>query len=181
MKNKNTFMIAISGICLAFSVIGVFLASFVPGVELTLYAVSSFFVGVVLVETGLKGGTLLYLASSLLIFFIVPNKLAVIPYVFFFGIYGIIKYIGEKPSNKIVQYIIKIAFYSLTAGLGIFAFKEVVFGNIKLPDYSNWIIFGGGLLMFVLYDFIYTLGMEFYKERIKKHINKDKKDSFKLS
>ncbi|MEG0291901.1 MAG: hypothetical protein RR495_04715 [Anaerovoracaceae bacterium] len=180
-RNKNTFMVALTGICLAFSVIGVFLASFVPGVELTLYALSSFFVGVVLIETGLKGGVLLYIAATLLIFVIVPNKLAVIPYALFFGIYGIIKYIAEKPENKIVQYAIKLIFYFVVAGISIFAIKGLFFGDMGIPTLGNWALFIGGTFVFVLYDFIYTLGMGFYRDRIKKHISKDQREDFKLS
>ena len=181
-NNKdNTFRLALSGICLAFTVVSVFLASFVPGVEMTLYLISSLFVGAVLIETGIKGGIMLYIAASIMIFIIVPNKLAVIPYVFCFGIYGIVKYLAEKIENRPISYLVKIVFYGVVIGVALFFFKELFFGSFNLPNYSNYILLGGGLLVFLLYDYIYTLGMELYKNRISKNVKKDRRDDIKLS
>ena len=47
---------------LALSVVTLFLASFVPGFELTLYAVSSLYTAVMIMETRVKGGGLFYIA-----------------------------------------------------------------------------------------------------------------------
>ena len=92
MANKKTFKIALGGICLACTVLFMFGASIVPGVELTLYALSSLFIAVMIIETGIKGGIGLYVAAILLGLLIVPKKLGILPYVCLFGLYGILKY-----------------------------------------------------------------------------------------
>ena len=71
--------IALGGICLALTVIFLFGGSIVPGIELTLFAISSLFTAVMILETGVKGGVLLYAGAVLLGFAIIPNKLAMIP------------------------------------------------------------------------------------------------------
>ena len=85
MKTSKTMKIALGGICLALTVIFLFGGSFVPGIELTLFAISSLFTAVMILETGVKGGVLLYAGAVLLGFAIIPNNLAMIPSAFFFG------------------------------------------------------------------------------------------------
>lgn len=80
MKTSKTMKIALGGICLALTVIFLFGGSIVPGIELTLFAISSLFTAVMILETGVKGGVLLYAGAVLLGFAIIPNKLAMIPY-----------------------------------------------------------------------------------------------------
>ena len=86
----------LGGICLALTVISMYASSIVPGIELTLLAISSLFTAVMLIETGVGGALLLYGASLILGIALIPNKLAVLPYGFFFGYYGILKYYIEK-------------------------------------------------------------------------------------
>ncbi len=167
-SSKNTFKIAFGGICLAFTVVAVFMASIVPGLELTFYAVSSLFTAAVIIESGIKAGLMLYGASCILCFILIPDKAALIPFVFFFGIYGVIKFIAEKAKNPFGQIIIKTLFFMAIFGTGFFFFKSLFFGNISLPDYSLWVLIPGSLLIFILYDYIYTLMIKLYRQRIKR-------------
>ena len=80
--NSNTKTIATGGICLALAVICLYFASFVPGAELTLYALASVFVAVMADERGVAGGALVYAGASILAFLIVPAKLGILPFVF---------------------------------------------------------------------------------------------------
>ena len=66
MKRDKTFKMALGGICLALTLIFMFAGSVAPGVELTLFAISSVFVAVMILETGTGGGILLYAAAVLL-------------------------------------------------------------------------------------------------------------------
>jgi hypothetical protein len=114
LRTKTT---ALGGIMLALSVVTLFLASFVPGFELTLYAVSSLYTAVMIMETRVKGGGLFYIASSILALLLVPNKAAVLPYLFFFGLYGIVKFYIEKIRKQPVEIILKLVFqYSVSFG-----------------------------------------------------------------
>ncbi len=155
------------GICLALTVIFMFAGSIVPGIELTLFAVSSLFTAVMIMEAGVKGGVLLYAAAVILGFVIVPNKLALIPYAFFFGYYGILKFFIEKLRNGILQIVIKTAFFAALLCIGLLGFKELLLGAVALPDYPVVILIIAGILIMLVYDYIYTLLINFYLKRIR--------------
>lgn len=167
-SNKKTFNLALSGICLAFAVICVSAASIVPGAEMTLYAISGLFTGVIVLETGVKGGALFYVGAVLLSLVFSPNKVNVIPYIFFFGIYGFIKYYAEKLRSVPAQLGVKVLSFAAVFFIGFTCFKELFFGNITLPDISVWLLAIGGIGLFVLYDYIYTLAIIIFKKRIKR-------------
>ena len=59
-NNKKIFRMTLGGICLALTVISMYASSIVPGIELTLLAISSLFTAVMLIETGVGGALLLY-------------------------------------------------------------------------------------------------------------------------
>ena len=82
MKQNRTGKIAMGGICTALAVIFMFGASFVPGIELTLFLISSLFTAVMVIEAGAAGGLTVFAAASLLGLILIPNKLALIPYIF---------------------------------------------------------------------------------------------------
>ena len=89
------------GICTALAVIFMFGASFVPGIELTLFLISSLFTAVMVIEAGVAGGLSVFAAASLLGLILIPNKLALIPYVFCFGYYAVLKYYIEKIKSGV--------------------------------------------------------------------------------
>jgi hypothetical protein len=166
--NKSTSNIAIGGICLAGSVLSVFLASIIPGAELTLYAVSSLFVAVMIIEAGMRGGWMVYGGTILLSFILIPNKLALIPYVFFFGLYGIIKYYSEQNRHAAIQLGIKASVFLVVFGIGYLFFRELFFGNIKIPELSLPILAFAGLAFLFLYDFIFTQIIQIYRRRVRR-------------
>lgn len=165
-KNKSTFKIALGGILAALTLVFMFGASFLPGIELTMYALSSIFVAIMILETNPKWGVMLYVVTSILGLLVVPNKLGVIPFVFFFGYYGIVKFYIEKIGNAVVQMTLKISLFLIVFGTGYFFFKELFFGNITLPSYPIWIIVILGVAVFVIYDFIYSGLINYYRTKV---------------
>ena len=176
MDRKGTNTIALGGICLALTMIFLFGASFVPGIELTLYALSSLFVAVVVIERGPKSGLLLYVAAAILGLILVPNKLGMLPYICLFGYYGVAKYYIEKSCGQTLQIIVKALLFAVILAIGLWGTKGLLFGNIDLPEYSAFIIFAGGIVMMMLYDAIYTFAIRIYRDRVKR----EKLPEFKL-
>jgi len=176
MDRKETNAIALGGICLALTVVFLFGASFVPGVELTLYALSSLFVAVMVIERGPKSGLLLYLAAVILGLILVPNKLGMLPYICLFGYYGVVKYYIEQLHKPVVQIIIKVVLFAAVLAVAIWGTKGLLFGNIEMPGYSTVVIFMGGIAMMMIYDAIYTFAIRIYRERIRR----EKAPEFKL-
>ena len=177
MDRKGTNTIALGGICLALTIVFLFGASFVPGIELTLYALSSLFVAVMVIERGPKSGIMLYVAAVILGLILVPNKLGMLPYICLFGYYGVVKFYIEKSLRRPVQLAAKAVLFAVVMAIALWGTKGLLFGNIQLPDYSTVIIFAGGIVMMMLYDAIYTFAIRIYRERVKR----EKTPEFKLS
>lgn len=177
MNSKTTYRIALGGICLALTLVLLFAASVVPGAELTLYALSSIFIAVMMMESGLKGGLGLYAAAVILGFFLIPSKVGILPYACFFGLYGIVKFYIEKIKQPAGQMLLKAAFFAAVLAAGLFLFKGLLMGNIQLPDLPKGILLAVGIVFLMLYDLIYTLLIRIYRKRVKR----DEKIHFDLS
>lgn len=168
MMNKiNTKTVAMGGVLLALSVATLFGATFVPGIELTLYTLSSFYIAFIMIEISPNAGWIFYFASVMVSFVIVPNKGGLIPYTIFFGLYAIVKYYIEnfKKLSQLIQIILKLLFCNLMFVLGFIFFGELFLGAIQVPDLALPIIIIGSQVFFLAYDYIFTLVIGFYLKR----------------
>lgn len=167
MDKNRTKMIAASGILLALSIVTLFAATFIPGIELTLFALSSAYVAFVLIEFKHGAGWIFYIASVLLSFVLVPNKAALIPYALFFGVYPIIKYYIEKSRrmHQIAEVLLKLVFFNAMFAAGFYLFGEAFTGAIQIPDLAFPLIIAGGQIFFLAYDYILSLIIGFYMKR----------------
>src|SRR5659263_724633 len=75
----STQKIALVGVLSAFAVITVYFESILPVNKLTLLALSSFLVSIIVIEAGIKASFLFYTVTSLMIFIVIPKKTSLIP------------------------------------------------------------------------------------------------------
>jgi hypothetical protein len=164
-NNKRVKSIALGGILLAFTVICVFLASILPTSVLSLYAISSLFISVIIIEFGTKAGWVFYLASSILSVILIP-RLEVIPFVVFFGLYGLIKLYIERLHSRVLEYILKLIYFNICLVLALIFLKEIIMVGVSL---ATPIYVAAALLevVFLVYDYVYTLFIRFYATRLK--------------
>lgn len=166
-SKSNARRIALNGILGALALISLFLAAVMPTSRLALYALSSFFISVAIIESGIKAGWLFYGSTALLGLILLPDKLAMAPYVIFFGFYGIAKYYIEKLGRLLPEYIIKFAYFNVSLAIAWFFIRQVFIVEIaiKLP----WLVIVIGLeAVFLLYDLAYTLFIAYYRDKLKK-------------
>lgn len=164
-QDRRTKKVALGGLMLALQMATLFIAGFVPGIELTIYALSSLYAAIIIIETNISGGIIFYFASALLALLIIPNKAAILPYIFFFGIYAIIKFLIEKIGKQLIEIPLKLVFFNTSIGAGIILFESMFLGNINLPEYSRILLILGGQVLFLLYDYLFTLLIAFYRKR----------------
>ncbi len=157
--------ISLGGILLAFTVISVFLASVLPTSKLSLYAISSLFISVIIIEFGAKSGWVFYLASSILSAILVP-RLEVIPFIVFFGIYGLLKLYIERLNSRVLEYVLKIVYFNICLILGLLFVKEIILDGINLSA-PIYIIAALLEVVFIIYDYVYTLFIRFYGSSLK--------------
>lgn len=156
--------IAYTGILLSLNIILLILSNIIPINTLFFMGAASFIVSIVIIEYGGKYGAIFSIASILLSFFIIQNKSQWIFYVFTFGIYGLVKYLIEKNQTVYIELVLKIAFANLIAVLLYIILKAFIF----IP--MNLLTVIGFEIGFIVYDYVYTLFIEYYDVKIKKII-----------
>ena len=171
----KTNKVALSGVLLGLNMIILFGATMLPGIEMTLYALSSFVTAIIVMKASPKSAAVFYVATVSLAGVLLPNKLAILPYALFFGYYGIAKYYIEKmPCGKLkdihrqaVEIVCKIAVFGAAFGAGILIFKEGFTRGLSLPDLPVLIICVAAVAVFLVYDYVFTLILVQIKKLIK--------------
>ena len=166
-SSLNTKRIALNGILGALAVVSVFLATVLPTNRLSFYALSSFFVSIVVVEYGIKNGWAFYVSTFLLALIIVPDKMEVIPYAVFFGIYGIVKSYIERLNRIVLEYVLKYLYFNTCVACAVFLIREVFLERLRI-NLSLWLIIIALQGIFLVYDYVYTLFIRYYINRLKK-------------
>ncbi|MDO4834266.1 MAG: hypothetical protein Q4A40_04430 [Bacillota bacterium] len=222
-RNSKTFKIALGGICLALALIFLFGATIVPGIELTLFAISSLFTAVMILETGtvhgkhtasadiaqnsntdssyaasaddkhdrtpnspqsdgsggsqnaaaqnthsgIGGAASVYAGTSVLGLILIPNKLALIPYIAMFGYYPILKFYIEKINSGVLQLTLKVIYFAAVISVGLLAFKSVIARSISLPNHPTALLIVLGTALMILYDYILSFLISRYIRKFK--------------
>lgn len=176
MKSKTNNLV-LGALFSALSFVFLFLSGIVPGIEMTLYAAASAFPALMIIEAGRAAwhegkqpsaipGILVYVVTVLLGFLLMPNKLAIVPYALFFGIWGIIKYYIEKFNHPVTRNGLKIIVFGGIFSVGYLGFREICFGNMSLPDLAFPIMLVAAVAVLMLYDYIFSLGIQYYIKRV---------------
>lgn len=164
----TTKTIALCGIFLVFTLLFLFLAGSITNIQMVSYCLSSIFVIIILEESNLRAGIAFYVASSLLALLILPNKLGVVPYVLFFGHYGIWYYWYTKAKNKHLVHAINY----LVANIGIFAIyftcKEL-FVALRIPSFIIFILVVE--IFIFLFDYMYGRCLFYYRRDIRSKLS----------
>lgn len=162
---SSTKTVALAGVLAALSVVCLYVASVVPGVELTMFLASSLLIAVMMIESKGKGGWQLYIGASTLSFLIVPNKIALIPYVLFFGLYPIVKSIIERKIVGKAQLAYKLAFFTVVM-IGIYKFAaEILFGGTLLENAPIVVLLVVGEIFFIVFDWVLSTLIGYYYRR----------------
>jgi hypothetical protein len=161
--------VALMGILLAITVVTLYAESVSPTGKLSLYVLSSFFSAVVIIEAGIRAAWVFYISSCLLTLILLPNKLALTPYIVFFGIYAIFKYHVEKIGRRLPVYILKLAVFNAAVIVSYLLARSVFFQEITIKLYL-WIVIPALQFIFLLYDYVYSLFITYYQVKIKRII-----------
>ena len=163
----RSIYIAESGLLVALTIVILFATSILPISTLSILTVASCLIPISIIRTSIKNALLVYIASSILSFFLVPTNISIY-YTLFFGIYGIIKYFIEKFRNIFIELIIKLIAFNLLLGIAYLITKS--FLGIISPEFSFWILWIIAQGAFLVYDYALTLAISFFLNRFHKHI-----------
>ncbi len=164
LKSKD---VAYLGVLLGLNQLFIILSSVIETNTIILFAVAALLIGIVIEEFGVKSGVVFYIASCLLGFFLTFNKVELITYVIFFGLYSLIKYMLEiKIDNKYILHGVKLIYFNASLVAMYFAVK--LFTPLKL---TWWMILAGQVL-FIVYDYAFTIFITAYIKNIKPKIHR---------
>lgn len=172
---NRTKRIALIGTLSAISVLCVFLTSIMPTGRLSLFTVSSFLVSIIIIEYGDKQGWIFYIVTNLIAYILIPNKIGIVVYTSFFGIYGILKHYIESINNMMWEYVLKYTFFNTCIVFVLLVFKVVINRDITIGTIGNikftfWIVIAIAEVIFFIYDYIYTLFVQYYKHRLRRFL-----------
>ncbi|MEZ0536759.1 hypothetical protein ACAG39_05840 [Caldicellulosiruptoraceae bacterium PP1] len=151
----NAKRLSYSSLLTALCVIFIFLASILPKGKSIFYILSSICILLSIWLFNIKTGFLVYLSSSILSFFIVPNKFSVVFFLIFSGFYPIVKAILEKGYKPLIEIILKYLYFNI--GLIIFYFmSKLIIKEVLNFRYGIILTIISSEIIFILYDYLLT-------------------------
>jgi len=165
-RSRNTTRrIAFTGILSAFVTIVLVIESVVPTGRLGFYVLAGFLLSVVILECGPKWGWASYLISSAAGILIIPEKLNILPYIMFFGIYTLLKFHIESLRKTWLEIFLKLAAFN------IFLWPAWSMMKVFIPPVltKGPMVIVAGLvsqIAFAFYDILFTAWIRFYFEKI---------------
>jgi hypothetical protein len=174
---RSAHRVSLTAMFASMSLLFLYLASILPTMNITMFFLSSVFVMGLVLEEEIGLAFLMFAVVSLLSLLLLPDKLLVIPYVMFFGHYGIGKYYIETGiRDKIIRYIIKLLYYNVALVLiyivTLFVNTDVLSG-VMYFNVPLYYLIPLAELAFVLYDFLFTKVTAYYFSHIRRSLMKD--------
>jgi len=172
MKAKNPARrAAMGGILAALSVACLLAAAYLPAGKLGFYFVAAFLPIISIAEGDRPTAALSSLAASLVALFILPNKVAVLPYVCFLAWYAILRDLFSKLSRVAGKLLLLLCF---DAGVFVWGLiLSTVFGIFPSQLFSFdmtpllWALAAvASQAAFFAFDFLFGLCVEYYSKKL---------------
>lgn len=157
--------IAYSGILLGLNIVLLLISNLISINTMFFMGLASLIISVIVMEYGVNTGVVFYIASIILSFVVMPNKAQWLLYILTFGIYGLVKYFIEKGRSIYTEVILKLIFANLVAVILYLILKNIVIIPINIITIIVYQV------AFLVYDYVYSLFIEYYNEKIKRIIN----------
>lgn len=149
-------MIALSAITTALSVIFIVIGAFIETFDLSCLFMASVCLMLPLSKNMRLGAFLSYIATAILSFIFSGVRFQIlIPYVMFFGLHPIFnEIVVYKKWNKFLAFLIKAVWFIGTLFVTYYFTSMFIFENEIILKYINIVLPIGGLIVFVIYDFV---------------------------
>lgn len=163
-------IVALSGMLAAVALVIQLLASLIPSGWTALAAVAGLAVAVAVSAAGYVSAVLCYVVSGLLALILLPAKHVAILYVCLFGVYPLIKSLLERLKWRVVEYVLKLAFFNVVLGLlylfGYQLFFQSAVAAWKYPLPFLPVLCVVGSVIFLAYDYAFSKVMALLQARV---------------
>jgi hypothetical protein len=155
------------------SLVFLYLASILPAGRVAAYFLSSVFVMGLVLEEEIGLSWLMFAVVSALSLLLMPNILRAVPYVLFFGHYGIGKYVIQtRVKDKVAGYILKLLYYNVALVLMYLLAKSVIEQDLLNIGIEFWLVIVLAEIAFVVYDFAFTKATAYYFNHMRRFLMK---------
>ncbi len=171
---RTAHRVSLTAMFASMSLLFLYLASILPTMRIAMYFLSSVFVMGLVLEEEIGLAFLMFAAVSVLSLLLMPNILRVVPYVLFFGHYGIGKFFIEMNiKDKVVRYIIKLLYYNVAIVLMFLLAKQILIQDVLGTGIAVWIVIILAEIAFIIYDFAFTKVTAYYFNNIRRKLMKN--------
>lgn len=175
--HRTAHRVSLTAMFASMSLLFLYLASVLPTMRIAMYFLSSVFVMGLIIEEEIGLALLMFGAVSLLSLLLMPNILRVVPYVLFFGHYGIGRYyIQTHIKSKVGGFLLKLLYYNAALVLIYLLARQIINEDIfqhELFRNALWIAIILAQVAFILYDYLYTKVTVFYFNNIRRMLMKN--------
>ncbi len=170
---QGAYRITLPAMLLALTLVFIYLSSVVTVVSVSFLFIASIFVSALMVEREPILATIVFFAATILGFVIVSDKMRMIPYVLFFGHYGIVKYYIEKIRNVVLRYAVKLAYFNAAVIAAYFIIPKLLISADISAILPPWALLLIAQPIFVIYDVVFSWIANYYYRNIRKHLIRD--------
>ena len=175
--HRTAHRVSLTAMFASMSLLFLYLASVLPTMRIAMYFLSSVFVMGLIVEEEIGLALLMFGAVSVLSLLLMPNILRVVPYVLFFGHYGIGRYyIQTRIKSKVGGFVLKLLYFNAALVLIYLLARQIINEDIfqhELFRNMFWLAIVLAQIAFVLYDYVYTKIVTFYFNNIRRLLMKN--------
>ncbi len=174
---KLSFNIAFCGIMSAISVMVMF-GALIPSLAYAMPAVAGMIIWTVSSQINIKWAYLSYGAVTILSFMLIPEIEANCFLLSLFGYYPVLCESLKKIKNKVIGYIVKLIVFNISAVATykvlciILSAEKMLEGLEDLGKYAVFVLWGAGLIAFILYDFFLETYKQIFNMYVKPKLNK---------
>ncbi len=163
----NTMIYVMFGVM---TMVCLYMTFVLPKVSVLFYILSAFFVMGILIEDRPLAAIIMYIMVSGASLLLLPIPYA-LPYIMFFGHYGIAKHFCERIKDKIVGYIAKLTYFNAFCALIYFLILATGFLPSDITEaLPIWALVLIVQPCFVLFDLSLSFAQRFYDNNIRKKL-----------
>ncbi len=172
--HRTAHRVSLTAMFASMSLLFLYLASVLPTGRIAMYFLSSIFIMGLVIEEEIGLAVLMYIGVSLMSLLLMPNIIRVLPYVIFFGHYGIGKYyIQTRIKDKVAAYIVKLLYYNVALGLVYLLAQQIIYEDVLSTGVAFWLFVVLAEVAFVIYDFLYDKVTSYYFNNLRRLLMKN--------
>lgn len=158
--------ITLAALLTALSLVVLWAAVLAPWGRIGLISVAGLMPTAAVISAGPMAGGLCWAGTSLLALILLPGKDCGLLYLFFFGLYPLIKYATERLRRLPLELVLKLVFFNAVFTVLWFGFRSIFLWSLPQAEKLGWLLYPAGNVVFLAYDYGFSKLIAFYVIRV---------------